>query len=165
MKSKTHRKITERILPDVDPKIVERINKATDKPEPWMPPFSPELGSMPGASHRGHRRKGHDLVTASIIGFLEGGPKGVVVALTHLGLDATRDRVVDKYGGDVADLVEDAFNIVDDLDKKTTRKRKGKGKAKVKNDGQENEKEHDVRIGCKRLGQRSQDPNRSFHCQ
>lgn len=103
-----------------------------DRPEPWMPTYSPKLGGMPGASHRGHRRKGHDLLTASIIGLLEGGLEGLAVAWSHLALDAARDQLVKKYGAGAADLVEDVINIVDDLDKKTKLKRKRRARAKVK---------------------------------
>lgn len=97
-----------------------------------MPTYSPKLGGMPGASHRGHRRKGHDLLTASIIGLLEGGLEGLAVAWSHLALDAARDQLVKKYGAGAADLVEDVINIVDDLDKKTKLRRKRRARAKVK---------------------------------
>ena len=124
MKNKTHKNITRGILPRIDPKIVDQVNKMIDRPEPWMPTFSPKLGGVPGLSYRGHRRKGHDLPTAAIIGLLAGGPKGVAVALIHLGLDSARDQVVKANGAEVANLLEDAFNLAHELYKKNKRKRK-----------------------------------------
>lgn len=44
MKNKTHKNITRDILPGIDPKIVDHVNKMIDRPEPWMPTFSPKLG-------------------------------------------------------------------------------------------------------------------------
>lgn len=76
MKNKTHRKITKRILPEIDPKIVEEINRMMDKPEPWMPTISPKLGRIPWLSYRGHRTKGHDLLTVMCIGLVMGGLEG-----------------------------------------------------------------------------------------
>lgn len=124
MKNKTHRNITRRILRGIDPKIIEEVNRIMDYPEPWMPSYSPELGGMPGLDYRGHRRKGHDLLTAVIAGFLAGGPQGVAAAFAHLGLDSTRDQVVRKYGAEAANLLEDIFNLGHDLHKKRNTKRK-----------------------------------------
>lgn len=134
MKNKTHRNITRRVLPGIDPKIIEKVNRMMDNPESWMPTYSPELGGMPGLDYRGHRRKGHDLLTALIIGLLAGGPKGAASALTHLGLDSARNQVVKKYGAEGANLLEDGFNLAHVFYKKRSKKRKRKAHVKVKND-------------------------------
>lgn len=124
MKNRTHKNITRDIFPGIDPKIVDQVNNMMDSPEPWMPTFSPELGGMPGLSYRGHRRKGHDLPTAAIIGLRAGGPQGLLAALIHLGLDSTRDQVVKKCGAEVANLLEDGFNLGHDHYKKSTKKKR-----------------------------------------
>ena len=129
MKNKTHKNITRGILPGIDPKIIEQVNRMMDSPEQWMPIFSPELGAMPGLDYRGHRRKGHDLLTAATIGVLAGGPKGLLAALIHLGLDSARDQVV-QSGAEVANLLEDIFNLGHDLYPKTGEKRKSHVKVK-----------------------------------
>ena len=77
-----------------------------------MPAYSPKLGQVPGLSHRGHRKYGHDLLTATLIGLFAGGPKGVPVAWTHLFADAARDRAVTAGGSEAADLGEAFFNYI-----------------------------------------------------
>jgi len=111
MQGKTHNKITRIIMPDLDPKKIERIDSIIDSAEPWMPKVAPEFGKVPGLSYRGHRNRGHDLLTASKIGFREGGPRGLAAALTHVALDAGRDQIVKKCGPNVADLVETVLNL------------------------------------------------------
>lgn len=72
MNRKTHNRIAKIILPDVDTRIIDRINKRMDRPETWAPVVSPALGKVPRLSYRGHRRQGHDVITAARIGFEEG---------------------------------------------------------------------------------------------
>ena len=124
MKRKTHRRAAKILFPHLDPKIIELIDKLIDTPKPWMPPYSPELGQVPGLSHRGHRKFGHDLITAASIGIQEGGTEGLAAALAHLLLDAGRDQIVKVSGEDGADLVEAAFNIGYNKLKKRGGKRK-----------------------------------------
>ena len=130
MKNKTHNNITRRILPGLDPKIIEQINRMIDNPEPGMPTFSPELGGMPGLDYRGHRIKGHDLVSVTILGLILGGPKGLAAALIHPALDSARDQVVKKYGSNVADVLESIFNLGYELYPKTSKRRKSHAKPK-----------------------------------
>ena len=80
-----------------------------------MPAYSPKLGHVPGLSHRGHRKYGHDLLTAGIIGFAVGGPEGVAVSFTHLSTDAARDQIVEVAGLNVADAAEALLNCLFDL--------------------------------------------------
>jgi len=126
LKNKTHRNITRRILPGIDPRIIEEVNRMMDTPEPWMPSYSPELGGMPGLDYRGHRRKGHDLLTALIAGLRAGGLEGAVAAFTHLGLDSARDQIAKEYGAEGANLLEDTFNLAHALNKKRSKKRSPK---------------------------------------
>ena len=128
MRRKTHTRAAKILFPHLDPKIIELIDKLIDTPKPWMPPYSPELGQVPGLSHRGHRKFGHDLITAASIGIQEGGAEGLAAALAHLVLDAGRDRIVKAYGEDGADLVETAFNIGYNKLKKRGRKKKNPSK-------------------------------------
>jgi hypothetical protein len=88
-----------------------------------MPAYSPSYGQVPGLSHRGHRKYGHDILTAGVVGFREGGLDGVAVAAMHLLTDAMRDKVVDTYGGELADIVE-ALLIYAIAPKKRGRKRR-----------------------------------------
>ena len=65
--------------------MVERLNRSMDTPQPWMPARgNNSFGQVPGTSYRGHRKYGHDLVTAGMIGYFEGGPDGVKAAFSHL---------------------------------------------------------------------------------
>ena len=128
MKRKTHRRAVKILFPDLDPKIIDRIDKMIDTPKLWMPAYSPELGTVPGLSHRGHRRYGHDLATATKIGLDEGGVEGVAAALAHLLLDAGRDKIVELCRQDGADIAEAAFNIGYDQLKKRVRKKKNPSK-------------------------------------
>lgn len=120
MKRKTHKRLR---IPDIDAKVAERVDKRIDGPEPWMPAYSPELGGIPGSSHKAHRKFGHDLLTAGTIGIQEGGAEGIVSALTHLLLEAARDQIVKVSSEDGADIVEAAFNLGYDQRKKRRRKK------------------------------------------
>jgi hypothetical protein len=124
MNRKTHNRIAKRILKDTDPKIIERINNRMDGGGKSMPQVSPSVGRVPGLSNHGHRRWGHDLLTAGLIGFQEGGPKGLIPPAIHLALDVGRDQITKRYGSGVADLVEALINIGVDLDNKKKKKRK-----------------------------------------
>jgi hypothetical protein len=128
MKSKTYKNITRRILRGIDPRIIEEVNRLMDNPEPWMPTYSPELGGMPGLDYRGHRRKGHDLLTAMIIGLRAGGLEGAAAAFTHLGLDSARDQVVKEYGAEGANLLEAGLNLAHALNKKSKKRNKKRSK-------------------------------------
>lgn len=124
MNRKTHNRIAKIILPDVDTRIIDRINKRMDRPETWAPVVSPALGKVPGLSYRGHRRQGHDVMTAARIGLQEGGLEGLIASATHLALDAGRDQITKKYGAGVPDLVEALVNLGFDVYKKSPEKRR-----------------------------------------
>ena len=83
MRRKTHNRIIKELFPDIDPKLTALIDSIIDTPKSWMPPYSPVLGQVPGLSHRGHRKYGHDLLTALFIALVTGGPKAIPVAVTR----------------------------------------------------------------------------------
>lgn len=124
MRKKSPKKITRKILPWVEPKTIDNTDSAVDKPGAAVPVSDPRLPVVPGAENKGHRRKGHDIVTAAILGGKSGGADGVLVAMTHLGLDALRDRIRKRYGSDVADIIESGINIVCDSSSKRRKRRK-----------------------------------------
>ena len=128
MKRKTHNRIIDILLPFIEKRIVSAINKSIDTPKPWMPAFDPALGRFPGLSYRGHRKYGHDLLTAILLALLKGGPSAVPVGLLHLVGDASRDQIVKRVGEDGANLIEDMFNFA--YGRRLSKKRKSPKKSK-----------------------------------
>jgi len=133
MRRKTHERIIKELYPDINPKLVELINSIIDTPKSWMPPYSPVLGQVPGLSHRGHRKYGHDLLTAVFIALVTGGPKGIPVAVTHLLTDAARDQLVEAGGPDAADIAEAVFNYIVAQKEKRRKGRKRRSHSSRKN--------------------------------
>jgi hypothetical protein len=70
------------LFPDIDRQMIRKVNHSIDTPQPWMPVNG--IVKVPG------RKQGHDLYTAGMIGFSNGGPAGVKAAWTHLLMDAAR---------------------------------------------------------------------------
>jgi hypothetical protein len=132
MKKKTHKRMTRILFPDLDPRMIECVNKKMDTPQPWMPAYSPKLGRVPGLAHSGHRKYGHDLFTAGIIGISEGRSEGLAAAWMHLLQDAARDQVVKASGEDGANLCEDLFNLAyGHLNKRSRTRTKEKRRKKI----------------------------------
>jgi hypothetical protein len=131
MRSKTHKKIRETIFPNLDPKVLDRIDRRIDKSEPWMPEISPPFGKVPGLSYRGHRKRGHDIITAGAVGLQEAGLIGGVAAETHLGADLLRDQIIKRWGPDAADLFEALLSLSVNVYERHRKNRSRRGRRKV----------------------------------
>ena len=112
MKHKTHNRLGDILFPYIEKRIIAAVNKSIDTPKPWMLPFDPALGAFPGLSYRGHRKYGHDLLTAILLAMHEGGPSAIPVGIWHLLEDSSRDQLVSLVGEDGANVIEDMFNFV-----------------------------------------------------
>lgn len=88
----THERMTRMLFPELNRGMIGKVNRAIDTPQPWMP--QPQFGRVPGLSYKGHRKQGHDLLTAGMIGFMEGRLAGVKAAWTHLIMDAAKVQMV-----------------------------------------------------------------------
>ena len=121
MQTKSHKKLAKKLAPKVDVSDIDRINAAIDNPSSAIRESDARLPTMPGADNRGHRRKGHDLFTATIIGFVVAGVAGIAVALIHLFADAARDQVRERAGTGVADMMEGGVNALLEWDEKRRR--------------------------------------------
>ena len=120
MRRKTHNLITRMLLPDVNHKTITKVNKAIDNPDVFsilISSLTQGLGDI-GINKKGialHRKVNHDLASALITGYVNGGIDGAKVALTHLATDLLSDHLV-KIG--VRDIVEAILNVkINDNDK------------------------------------------------
>jgi hypothetical protein len=131
MKRKTHNRIVKTLFPWIAYVITDAVNRTIDTPKPWMPNADPRLGKFPGLVYKGHRKKGHDLVTAAVLGFLKGRLDGLIVAVAHLGADAVRDGIRSRWGTEIADIMEDSINLAHVMnEKRKLEKREKKGTRK-----------------------------------
>jgi hypothetical protein len=110
VRHKLHKKIAKKLFPNVDPKIIDRINKLLDNP-PLGPEPNPKIGRVPGLRYTPHRGFRHNLIGAIIAGYEIGGIDGAIAAAAHLGVDLSRDQVVKAFGSEVANIVESVINI------------------------------------------------------
>jgi hypothetical protein len=111
MKRKSHKKITKKLFPNVDPEVIDRINKLLDGPSNGYEP-NPKFGRIPGLNYRGHRRWRHNAIGAIIAGYESDGIDGAIAAAAHVGVDLTRDQLIEAIGVDGADIIESALNII-----------------------------------------------------
>jgi hypothetical protein len=117
MKKKTHRRIAKALLPNIDHSKIDTVNGLIDNPPPGTP-TSPKLGRVPGLDYKGHRRKGHDVFSAAVAGYLGGKSDGVAVSGIHLASDMARDQIKKKFGSGWADVVEGGINILFEYQKR-----------------------------------------------
>ncbi len=77
MKRQTHNRISKQLLPWLDPKVIDKVNKAIDKPDPVAKLLSAITGQTAkdnpllnlGIKKTGHRSANHDLVSAIVKGY------------------------------------------------------------------------------------------------
>lgn len=71
--------MTKMMFPELDPSVVKRVNRSIDTPQAWMPQNTENsVGRVPGMNYAGHRKYGHDMVTAGMLGYFRGGPQTAV---------------------------------------------------------------------------------------
>jgi hypothetical protein len=94
-----------------------------DRPDGTIP-ISPEFAKLPWLDYKGHRRKGHDPLTAGIIGFQEAGLQGIAAAEIHIASDMISDLIRKKASTGVRDLIEAGGNLAYDHAKEQTKKKR-----------------------------------------
>jgi hypothetical protein len=106
----THERMARILFPEMDRAVIERVNRAIDSPTSMIP--SIEQGRIPGMNYKGHRKYGHDLFSAGMLGYFNGGPAGLKAAWTHLYLDMMRDQIVKNVGYEGANFMEAMWNYL-----------------------------------------------------
>jgi hypothetical protein len=131
MKSKSHKKFTQKAFPSVDPAVIDLVNRLIDDSPAWLRLVS-ELCTgfrVPILRYVAHRIYGHDFVSAILAGSVGGGVPGVVIGLFHLLLDLVRDWIIKNAGVEAADLAEDVLLVLLAYEQGRYSYRKGKRKA------------------------------------
>src|SRR5436853_3094295 len=128
MNRKTHRRIAKSVLPNLPTKKINIINRRIDRPG-GTTPVSPEFARLPGLDYRRHRKKGHDVLTAGIIGYQEAGPQGAMAGEIHIVTDLVSDLIRKKSRSGIRDLIEAGGNLAYELFKEhNDKKRKSRKK-------------------------------------
>src|ERR1041385_1792082 len=111
----THDKLTKMMFGFLPMQTIRRSNRRVDNPTPHDKFVSKMVYSafpgMPGPIRYGHRSANHDIVSASIAGYTEGGYHGMIAAMAHIAEDMVSDNMLKSLGSSEArDLWESAFN-------------------------------------------------------
>jgi hypothetical protein len=84
--NETHDRLSRIMMPGVDPKVIYRVNRAMDNPDPWsiyLNRYMKNLGvahafDVPGLRKYGHREPNHNWMSAMMTGYMYGGKEGDV---------------------------------------------------------------------------------------
>ena len=82
-------------MPNVDPKVIYRVNRAIDTPDPWSIGLNRYMNNsgmghafdVPGLNKHGHREPNHNWMSAMMTGYMYGGKEGMYAAANHLMQD------------------------------------------------------------------------------
>lgn len=109
---KTHWRMTKGLFPNIPGKVVRDVNRMVDNPNRQQRALAGALGMSPfqGLNPYGHRAFGHDPLTAMQV-MAKHGPQGLMAYFAHIAEDYANDQFVRRYGADMRDMLEGAYNI------------------------------------------------------
>ena len=105
----SHNKLTKSILPWLDEKVIDDVNKAIDSASSIGKLISAATGGVSknepllrmGISPKGHRKYNHDAVSAMLTGYSVAGYDGVLAGLAHLVEDRVSDELLKINARDI----------------------------------------------------------------
>src|SRR5215218_633312 len=93
--NETHDRLSRIMMPGVDPKVIYRVNRAMDNPDPWSINLHRHMQKsghahafdIPGLRKYGHREPNHNWMSAMMTGYMYRGKEGMYAAASHLMQD------------------------------------------------------------------------------
>ena len=104
--------MTHGLFPNIPGKVIREINHMADSPSRESMMLSKAMGMTPfqGLYSQGHRRYGHDPLTAMRV-LQKYGMEGLQAYTAHMAEDYFNDQFVSRFGADMRDILEAGFNI------------------------------------------------------